>query len=94
MLIAVIQLSGVRNVGATPYLLQLFLFLLFAGLGTATALVARKRHDVARGGFFVFAAMIALIFPWLTRAGEWAPVAASANNKATSLARTSRPLTR
>ena len=40
------------------------------------------------------AAMTALILPWLTSAGEWAPVAASANSKATSLARTSRPLTR
>ena len=34
------------------------------------------------------------ILPWLTRAGEWAPVAASAKSKATSLARTSLPLTR
>ena len=30
------------------------------------------------------AAITALILPWLTRAGEWAPVAASANSKATS----------
>ena len=38
-----------------------------------------------------FAEMTAPILPWLTSAGECAPVAASANNKATSLARTSRP---
>jgi hypothetical protein len=40
------------------------------------------------------AEMIALIRPWLTRAGEWAPVAASANRRETSRARTSRPLMR
>ena len=35
--------------------------------------------------------MTAPILPWLTSAGECAPVAASANSSATSLARTSRP---
>ena len=38
--------------------------------------------------------MIAPIRPWLTNAGEWAPVAASAKMSATSLARTSRPFER
>ena len=35
--------------------------------------------------------MTALILPWLTSAGECAPVAASANSNETSFARTSRP---
>ena len=38
--------------------------------------------------------MTAPIRPWLTSAGECAPVAASANSKATSFCRTSRPSTR
>ena len=37
------------------------------------------------------AAITAPIRPWLTKAGECAPVAASANSRDTSLARTSRP---
>ena len=37
------------------------------------------------------AEMTALILPWLTSAGECAPVAASANSNETSFARTSRP---
>src|SRR5690606_4933675 len=40
------------------------------------------------------AAITAAIFPWLTSEGLCAPVAASAKTSATSLARTSRPLTR
>ncbi len=40
------------------------------------------------------AAITAPIRPWLTKAGEWAPVAASANSSWTSRPRTSRPSSR
>ena len=60
VLVAIIQLSGVRNLGASPYLYQFFLLLLFAGLGAAAFMAARKRHDLARAAFFVFAAVIAV----------------------------------
>jgi hypothetical protein len=57
-----------------------------AGDAAASSSIMRRSAGLA--------AITAAILPWLTSAGLCAPVAASANTSATSLARTSRPLTR
>ena len=60
--------------------------------GAGSAYRVNGRDVRAKDVALVFAD--AAILPWLTSEGLCAPVAASANTNATSLARTSRPLTR
>lgn len=61
VLIGIIMIASARPApGAGVWLTQVFLLLLFVGVGLVTLLASRKRHDVGRGAYYVIAAMTIL----------------------------------
>ena len=61
VLIALIMMGSTRPAPlASQWFGQFFLLLLFVGIAAVTWMVSRKRHDVARGAFYVVAAMTGL----------------------------------
>jgi hypothetical protein len=72
VLIAIIMMASARPAPpASLWFGQVFLLLLFAGIGVVTFLVSKKRHDVARGAFYVFAVMAVIASFGLGDGGAW-----------------------
>lgn len=73
VLIAIILMAGTRpSPPASAWIGQIFLLLLFGLIAVVATMVSHKRHDVARGAFYVIAAMTVLALPGPGSVGVWA----------------------